>query len=473
MAVSSPTGSATAMAIKVAINVPYTSGRTPKLPCCGAQRVEVRNSTMETSRKNLTVSSKRTTTIPTVVKIDRYAQAVSRNLITRSRASLVRLLRFQTSGPDLVLPASTATENPPKPRDQKSGGRPPCRLPYTTNGHVPAHTSLHTRLLRLLESRLEVAALRLTFRGEHGAGSAVLVLGPRLLRQAAGQRHVLRSLHQPVEVLLGDVEVQERLYRGVVFQRLRAHVDEQRAGEQVLAGADGVRGRLDAIHGERLERVPVVLVVRETEVAERVLVAGDALNEHVVVLAGLVVRAVDLLLVPDDDLVEELVCPRLGARTVEAQLPVGPLGAHLVPLRNLALRPGLPHRLELLARDVGRPVVLRVNHDRDAVESDRDLDKLDPVLLAHRYLLGHVYRPGSVGDLGVARAERLEAVTGPRTTDADACVRILFAEQLRSGLSDRLNRARPLDADLTGDRLAATTILLPTGTAPATCQDER
>src|SRR5215210_6396030 len=94
---------------------------------------------METSRKNLTVSSKRTTTIPTVVKIDRYAQAVSNNFITRSRASLVRLLRFQTSGPDLVLPASTVTENPPIPRDQKSGGRPPCRLPYAPSRHVRAH----------------------------------------------------------------------------------------------------------------------------------------------------------------------------------------------------------------------------------------------------------------------------------------------------------------------------------------------
>src|SRR5918995_4122529 len=115
------------------------SGRTPKLPCCGAQRVEVRNSTGETSKKNRTVSSKRTTTIPTVVKIDRYAQAVSRSFITRSRVSLVRLLRFQTFGPDLVLPASTATENPPKPRDQKSGRRPPCRPPYATSRRVPAH----------------------------------------------------------------------------------------------------------------------------------------------------------------------------------------------------------------------------------------------------------------------------------------------------------------------------------------------
>src|ERR671910_1861949 len=116
------------------------SGRTPKLPCCGAQRVEVRNSTGETSKKNRTVSSKRTTTIPTVVKIDRYAQAVSKTFITRSRASLVRLLRFQASASDLVPPASIAIENPPKPRDQKDGARLLCRPPYVTSRPVPAQT---------------------------------------------------------------------------------------------------------------------------------------------------------------------------------------------------------------------------------------------------------------------------------------------------------------------------------------------
>src|SRR4028119_1846701 len=39
---------------------------------------------------------------------------------------------------------------------------------------------------------------------------------------------------------------------------------------------------------------------------------------------------------------------------------------------------------------------------RGAVEADLDLVALPPVLLAHRHLFGHVCRPGSVGDLGVA-----------------------------------------------------------------------
>ena len=59
------------MAIKVAIRVPYTSGKTPKSPCFGAQRVEVKNSKTETSRKKRTVYSNRTTTIPMVVKMER------------------------------------------------------------------------------------------------------------------------------------------------------------------------------------------------------------------------------------------------------------------------------------------------------------------------------------------------------------------------------------------------------------------
>src|SRR3712207_5213944 len=110
----------------------------PKSPPGGSHRVEVKNSTMETSRKNRRVSSKRTMTIPNVVKIDRYAQAASRNFITRSRTSLAPLLRFQTFAPDLV-PPSSVTENPPKPHDQISGGRPPRRPPYVAIRSVPAH----------------------------------------------------------------------------------------------------------------------------------------------------------------------------------------------------------------------------------------------------------------------------------------------------------------------------------------------
>src|SRR5215210_3308359 len=301
------------MAMMVAISVPYTSGRTPKSPCGGAHRVEVRNSTGETSRKNREASSKSTITIPTVVKIDRYAQAVSKTFMTRSLASLVRLLRFQASAPGLVPSALIAKENPPKARNYEYRSRLGSGPSYVTSKPFQ-----HKRLLRLLERRLQVAALRLTVFVEHGTGGAVLVLRPRHVLQAARYHHVLRRLHQPVEILLRDVEIYEGLDGLVVLQRVGAHVDEQRAGEQVLAGADGVLGGLDTVNGERPERVQIVLVVRVAEVAQRVRVAGDALYEHVVVLAHLHVGlAADLLLVTHDGLVEELVGARLRAGAIE------------------------------------------------------------------------------------------------------------------------------------------------------------
>src|SRR5215208_7073153 len=144
MAVSSPTGSATLMAIRVAISVPYTSGRTPKSPCGGAHFVEVKNSTGETSRKKREVSSKSTITIPNVVKIDRYAQAVRKTFMMRSLASLVRLLRFQASAPDLVPSVLIAKENPPKSSDYEYRSRLGSRPPYVTSRPVPAQTVTET-----------------------------------------------------------------------------------------------------------------------------------------------------------------------------------------------------------------------------------------------------------------------------------------------------------------------------------------
>src|SRR5215208_634745 len=140
-----------------------------------------------------------------------------------------------------------------------------------------ADPSRHKRSPGLLERRLQVAALRLAILVEYGAGSSVLVLGPRLLLEAARYRHVLGSLHQPVEVLRCEVEVHEGLDGLVMLQRVGAHTYEQRAREQVLAGADGVLCGRDAVNGERPERIQVILVVRVAEVAERVRVAGDAL----------------------------------------------------------------------------------------------------------------------------------------------------------------------------------------------------
>src|SRR5215212_3791930 len=340
---------------------------------------------------------------------------------------------------------------------------------FTAEPHLlQADPFWYTRSLRLLERRLKIAALGLAVGVIHGAGGAVLVLRPRLLLEAARYRHILRRLHQPVEVLRCEVEVHKGLDGLVVLQRVGAHVDEQRAREQVLAGADGILSGLDAVDGERPEGVQVVLVVRVAEVAKCVRVSRDTLHEHVVVLAHLdVALAADLLLVTHDDLVEVLVGARLRAGTIEVQWIIRPTRAHLAPPRDLVLRGRLPNGLELLACDVLGPIVaLLVHDDRDAVVSDRDLDELDPVLLAHGHLLGRVYRPGSVRDLGVTLAERLEAVAGSRAADLDARVGVLFPEKLRRSLGDRVDGARTFDLDVARD--GPTTILLSAGTAHAT-----
>src|SRR5215218_2843140 len=329
-----------------------------------------------------------------------------------------------------------------------------------------ADLSRHKRSLGLLERCLQVAALRLAILVEYGAGSSVLVLGPRLLLEAARYRHVLGGLHQPVEVLRCEVEVHEGLDGLVMLQRVGAHVYEQRAREQILAGANGIFGGLDAVDGESPERAQVVLVVRVAEVSQCVRVARDALHEHVVVLAHLDVGlAADLLLVTHDDLVEEFVGARLRAGTIEVQWFIRPTRAHLAPARDLVLCGRFPNGLELLARDVLGPIVaLLVHDDRDAVISNRDLDELDPVLLAHGYLLGRVYRPGSVRDLGVTLAEGLEAVAGSRAAYLDARVGVLFPEKLSRSLGDRVNGAGTFDGHIARDSLATTAPLITTGT---------
>ena len=53
---------------------------------------------------------------------------------------------------------------------------------------------------------------------------------------------------EPVKVLLREVEVHKGLDSLVVLERVGAHVDEQRAGEQILTGANAVLGGLDAVH---------------------------------------------------------------------------------------------------------------------------------------------------------------------------------------------------------------------------------
>jgi len=98
-------------------------------------------------------------------------------------------------------------------------------------------------------------------------------------------------------------------------------VGEQRPSERVVPALCAFEAGLDRVaaalaEAECLDRVRIVHVVREGEVSQRVLVAGDALCDQVVLLGSLEIAADRLIRfgLPDDRLGEVVV----GARRVAA-----------------------------------------------------------------------------------------------------------------------------------------------------------
>src|SRR5918995_4680123 len=312
--------------------------------------------------------------------------------------------------------------------------------------HEPPLAIASAYLLRLL--LFLPVAFHFGFDGVLGSGARGAILEPlaRLLCSGVGERNVLGLLHELVEVALLEVEVDELLDRWVFLERLRAHVDEQGSRERVFARLNRLPAGRDAINGECLELLLVLLEVAEAEVSQGVRVARDTLHENVIVLAGLVVRPARALLAVDP-LGEEVEGAGLRTGTVEVEPLLGPLGAHLVPLGNLALRLRSPHGRQLVERYVVSEVVPGVDHDREAVQGHRNLDELDAVLLAGLDLVV-LYGPGSVRDLGISVAERLEAVTGTRAPDGYLHVRVLPIEPLGRRLGDGQHGAGALDGYL-------------------------
>src|SRR5215216_4023306 len=105
MAASSPTGSATAMAIAVVSNVPQISTMMPNWGLTNAADhvVAVKKSTMETSRKKFIVSKSKTKTIPKVVDTEIYAHAASKFFMAHSRKCLIRLSGRHSPSLDCAL----------------------------------------------------------------------------------------------------------------------------------------------------------------------------------------------------------------------------------------------------------------------------------------------------------------------------------------------------------------------------------
>ena len=135
----------------------------------------------------------------------------------------------------------------------------------------------------------------------------------------------------------------------------------------------------------------------------------DALDDHVVVLRGLVVRAARAFLAVDrvGEVVEGA---RVGPRAEELEQLVRERGADVPPRAHL--RAGLPDLLQLVDGQAGRPVVGGVDDDGQRVVRDLELDVLHAVLLADRDLL-LVDRARCVRQVGLAAAEALEPAARP------------------------------------------------------------
>ncbi len=104
------------------------------------------------------------------------------------------------------------------------------------------------------------------------------------------------------------------------------------------------------VDGHQFQLVVVSFVIGQPHVAQRILVAGDALDQHVVVLTGRVIAAADFGLAVDDfgKVVERA---RIHARAEQMNFLVRPVRPHLIPAKDLSLRRRIPHFLELCDRD--------------------------------------------------------------------------------------------------------------------------
>src|SRR5690606_36369804 len=183
----------------------------------------------------------------------------------------------------------------------------------------------------------------------------------------------------------------------------------QRSVGAVVDGLLRRRHRLAGLgvdDGHGPQRILVGHVVGIAEVPESVDVAGNALDQHVVVFAGGVVAAAGALFTVDH--VGEVVeGTRVGTGTVEVDGRVGPLGPHLAPAGDDALGSRLPNLAEFVDGEGVDPIVFGVDQYREAVEGHRQFDVLDAVGgtgLVFRRLDG----PGRVPDDGLPGAELLE-----------------------------------------------------------------
>src|SRR5215218_8281890 len=221
IAASSPTGSATAMAIAVVSNVPAISTMMPNWGLTNAADhvVAVRKSTMETSRKKFIVSKSKTKTIPKVVNTEIYAHAANTPFIARSRKCLIRLSRPHSSSSDRPLCFLFSATLLILPSLRYCSSRGQYRY-LTPNNWEPIGHPYHRFCLLLLVASASSCALAVPLLAcDDLVGStarrAILPALTRPLQDLVGERNILSLLDERVDVI--QIKAHEVLDRGVLL----------------------------------------------------------------------------------------------------------------------------------------------------------------------------------------------------------------------------------------------------------------
>src|SRR5688572_2799202 len=399
--------------------VPPTSGRTPKLGVAksGVQLVPKRKSAIGTSRRKANVSTASTAMIPIVVPMESRAQRNSAHSITNSNRFIPRL-----------AVALRPAQDDPERRRRVEG------LSLFCEQRFERHADLGSAL------------------AERRAG---LPVSEVFSGQFVDLRRELDVTDFPHEIRAAEEHLDELLDFGTIRGFTR-HIYEQRPRQRLVRtvahrlSGRGDRARpiigLPVVNRDKLQLLSVRLDIRKGQEAQGELVAGHALDDDVVILAGREISTAGAFLA-DRGFGEIVVGAGIHAGAEQPDLAVRPRGAYLIPSRDLALSLGRPERLQLFGRDRGGPGVLRIHDDGQTVVRDRDLDIFDAGFLAG-FDLGGTNRTRGIADVGLAAAELLKAAA--RAGDAhggSARVRVFLAELFGDRFRDREDRARAVDRD--------------------------
>ena len=120
----------------------------------------------------------------------------------------------------------------------------------------------------------------------------------------------------------------------------------------------------------------------------------------------------------------------------------GKLDSNLIPAIDLTGRGGRPHLPELVDCQAAREIVPSVYDDGQSVEGDRKLHVLSAGLIRHCWLSALLIRPGSVGNIELARTEFLEATASAGLLHADSNVLVGLLKSVGHDFRHRHERAR-------------------------------